>query len=271
MALDRRLPRAIRTLDYLDGHARYHLGCSMVGKYIGVLYLWAKVMFMSNNLYVQYGCGLSAPKEWKNFDVSPTLRIQKTPLIGSLIKSRLNVVFPDNVHYGDIIKGLPLKENSCDGIYCSHTLEHLSLKDFRIALKNTRKVMKEGAIFRCIVPDLEWAAKKYIEELGKGNDKASLGFINLTRLGTQARPRGLKGILVSILGNANHLWMWDKKSLTKELENAGFKDIRVCQFNDCEDEMFKLVEDKGRFVESVTIDGVDKVLEADAVAIECRK
>ena len=26
------------------------------------------------NIYVQYGCGLCAPKEWVNFDVSPTLR-----------------------------------------------------------------------------------------------------------------------------------------------------------------------------------------------------
>ena len=34
--------------------------------------------------YVQYGCGLSAPNEWINFDVSPTLRIQKIPIIGSL-------------------------------------------------------------------------------------------------------------------------------------------------------------------------------------------
>jgi hypothetical protein len=31
-------------------------------------------------IYIQYGCGLSAPKEWTNFDVSPTLRIQKLPI-----------------------------------------------------------------------------------------------------------------------------------------------------------------------------------------------
>ena len=42
-------------------------------------------------IYVQYGCGLSAPKEWINFDVSPTLRIQKTPILGSILKSKLNV------------------------------------------------------------------------------------------------------------------------------------------------------------------------------------
>ena len=88
-------------------------------------------------IYVQYGCGLSAPKEWTNFDVSPTLRIQKTPLLGTILKSKLNTTFPSNVLYGDIIKGLPIDENSCDGLYCSHTLEHLSLQDFRKALINS--------------------------------------------------------------------------------------------------------------------------------------
>lgn len=97
--------------------------------------------------YVQYGCGHSAPKEWVNFDVSPTLRIQKTPIIGLLVKKKLNTTFPSNVLYGDIIKGLPIEDNTCDGLYCSHTLEHLALDEFRIALKNSYRILKKG---RCI-------------------------------------------------------------------------------------------------------------------------
>ena len=54
--------------------------------------------------YVQYGCVLSAPINWLNFDASPTLRIQKIPIIGGLLKNRLNVIFPENVIFGDIIK-----------------------------------------------------------------------------------------------------------------------------------------------------------------------
>ena len=38
------------------------------------------------SLNVQYGCGLSDPEGWKNFDSSPTLRLQKLPLIGRFIK-----------------------------------------------------------------------------------------------------------------------------------------------------------------------------------------
>ncbi len=208
-------------------------------------------------IYVQYGCGLSAPREWTNFDVSPTLRIQKTPVIGTLLRNKLNIAFPTNVLYGDIIKGLPIAENFCDGLYCSHTLEHLSLQDFRQALNNSFKVLKKGGIFRCVVPDLEFAARSYIKNLDNGNKLASLEFINNTLLGIKERPRGLKSFLSSFFGNSHHLWMWDNKSLSEELKNIGFSQIRDCKFNDSEDEMFKYVEDIGRF--------------ENAVAIECRK
>lgn len=207
--------------------------------------------------YVQYGCGLSAPNEWINFDVSPTLRIQKIPIIGSLFKKKLNAVFESNVLYGDIIEGLPINENSCDGLYCSHTLEHLSLEEFRSALKNSYKILKKGGIFRCIVPDLEFAARLYIKELENGKNLASIDFLNNTLLGIQDRPRGLKNFIISFFGNSQHLWMWDYKSLSKELTNAGFTNIRKANFSDSEEAMFKYVEDINRF--------------ENAVAIQCKK
>jgi len=135
--------------------------------------------------------------------------------------------------------------------------EHLSLQDLRIALINSFRVLKTRGIFRCVLPDLEFSARKYIEDLDKGDALASLAFMRKTLLGTIERPRGLKGFLSSFLGNSHHLWMWDSKSLPEELNNAGFTQIRVCKFNDCEDEMFKHVEDIARF--------------KNELAIECRK
>ena len=204
--------------------------------------------------YVQFGCGLSAPEEWLNFDISPTLRLQKTPIIGTLLKNKLNTIFPDNVRYGDIIKGLPVKDNSCDGLYSSHTLEHLALNDFRVALKNAYRILKEGGVFRCVVPDLEWIARTYVESLDSGNDEASLNFINTTLMGIKERPRSMEGFLSSFFGNSHHLWMWDSKSLSRELENVGFIEIRECKFNDSNDQMFKLVEDEGRFTNACSIE-----------------
>ncbi len=206
--------------------------------------------------YVHYGCGSFAPKEWINFDVSPSLRIGRIPIVGKLLKSRIGTVWADNVKYGNIIDGLPgIKENSCDGVYCSHVLEHLSLDDFRTALKNTYKILKTGGIFRCVVPDLEIAARDYIRALEEGQADASIRFVGVyTQLGQEYRPKKITDLLKVALGNSHHRWMWDRSSLAMELKKAGFKNIRPCTFNDSSNTMFDLVENKERFIEAVAFE-----------------
>ena len=113
--------------------------------------------------YVQYGCGLCAPLGWRNFDSSPTLRLQRLPLVGVALKSS-EVVFPANVELGDVIKGLPVRTGSCQGVYCSHVLEHLALNDFRKALGETYRILASGGIFRLVVPDLERQVRNYLDD-----------------------------------------------------------------------------------------------------------
>ncbi|BBM02971.1 methyltransferase domain-containing protein [Microbulbifer sp. GL-2] len=196
-----------------------------------------------NNEYVQYGCGWSAAANWKNFDASPTLRFERIPIIGKLY-TKNDARFPQNVEYGDIVKGLPIPDNSCKGVYCSHILEHLSLDDFKQAIINTHKVLKSGGCFRLVLPDLEYSINKYIND--SSADSASV-FLKETSLGKEKRSRGLKGFLLEWYGNSQHLWMWDYKSIAQELENAGFIDIRKAEYGDATDTSFTEVEDKGRW------------------------
>ena len=71
---------------------------------------------MLSGLNVQYGCGLQAPSNWINFDASPSLRLQRIPIIGkALIRGRVH--FPDGVHYGDVVRGLPLSDGVCRVVY----------------------------------------------------------------------------------------------------------------------------------------------------------
>src|SRR5688500_16626607 len=108
-----------------------------------------------NNLYVQYGCGQHAPVSWLNYDVSPTLRLQKLPMVGQLMKFGGQALLSANVCYGDIRKLLPLPAESCRAIYCSHVLEHLALDDLQLALVNTYWHLEPGGIFRFVMPDLK--------------------------------------------------------------------------------------------------------------------
>ncbi|WP_295404163.1 methyltransferase domain-containing protein [uncultured Thiocystis sp.] len=204
--------------------------------------------------YVQYGCGWSsAPSKWRNFDASPTLRFERLPVIGRLY-TKNELRFPSNVEYGDIVKGLSVAKDSCKGIYCSHVLEHLSLVDFRAALRNTFQILRSDGIFRFVLPDLEYLVKNYIENQ---KNNAALEFMRESFLGHESRARGAKGLVTTWLGNSQHLWMWDYKSIKPELEHAGFIEIRRAFFGDSLDSFFAAVEDKGRW--------------ENCLGVECRK
>lgn len=203
---------------------------------------------MNNRLYVQYGCGWDAPQEWINFDSSPTLRVERIPLVGRLLSSTIKnnpESFPANVRYGDIVKGLPLPKESCDGIYCSHVLEHLSLEDFRCALVNTHNLLKPNGIFRLVIPDLAFYIHKYIAR--SDSSESAFMFMTETGLGELRRPRKVLEQIKYVIGNSRHRWMWDWPSLAQELNTAQFVEIRRAKFNDSSDPSFKEVEREDRW------------------------
>jgi SAM-dependent methyltransferase len=203
--------------------------------------------------YLQYGCGWSAPKGWRNFDSSPALRFERFPLIGR-IYTKNESRFPMNAEFGDIVSGLPVPSDSCRGVYCSHVIEHLSLEDSRKALKNTYKIMRNGGTFRLVLPDLKFYAKQYVSNT---SDDAAIAFMKDTSLGLEHRTKGFKNFLLAWLGNSRHLWMWDYKSLALELHKAGFIGIRRAYYGDASDARFNEVEVKQRW--------------KDCLGIECQK
>jgi len=206
-------------------------------------------------LYVQYGCGFDAPEGWLNFDASPTLRYERIPVLGRLY-TRNKRRFPDNVRYGNIVKGLPgIRPGSCDGIYCSHVLEHLSLIDFQKALSNTYLYLKQGGIFRCVLPDLEQYIGNYSRRILQKDPTASIQFMRETRLGAEQRYRGIINFF-RMLGNYEHLWMWDRYSLAEYLSQTGFSGVRPCKYHDAGDPMFKKVESEKRFRNSIAFEGI---------------
>jgi len=171
------------------------------------------------------------------------------------------VKFPEQVRYGDIVAGLPLPPDSVHGLYASHVLEHLSLDGARKALRNSFEILQSGGTFRLIVPDLLERAKIYIRASESGDPLAAHRFVASSYLGCEEKPNGALGSLRAVIGNSGHLWMWDFKSMSSELEKAGFVSIRAARFGDAADPMFNRVENPDRFID----DGIAEV------AIETRK
>ncbi len=194
---------------------------------------------------MQYGCGyLSHPEGWINFDASPTLFLQRIPLIGYFARKFVKPCFPNNIIFGDILHSLPIEKERFKGIYCSHVLEHLSLEDFRTAIRNTYLDLVPDGIFRLVMPDLFYFAQQYFIS---DNPSASIDFMKDSMLGVTKRERSFLRFLRYYIGNANHLWLWDFNSAKIELEKVGFTEIRRAYFGDSLDLKFQEVEDKTRW------------------------
>jgi hypothetical protein len=204
------------------------------------------------SLYVNYGCHHSAPAEWLNFDASPTLRLERLPVIGRPVRKNTNR-FLANVLYGNIVRGLSVAANSCSGVYCSHVLEHLALEDHRRALLNTYRMMKKGALFRMVMPDLEQCIKNYISDDNVAAYRAE-EFMKQSGLGQTRRPRGIYSLMIEAFGNSRHRWMWDFNSMKQALQECGFKKVRRAYFGDSNGTMFKMVEQEERWNNSLGIE-----------------
>ena len=222
----------------------------------------APALSKASPLYIQYGCGQSCPDGWINFDASPTLRLQRLPVIGRLFRSN-GATFPKDVRFGDIVKGLPVADGSASGVYASHVLEHLSHDEFRRALDHTFTMLRPTGIFRLVVPDLKSRAQTYLQRVEQGDAKANDWFMHSSHLGLERRPRGLQALARTIFGRSSHLWMWDEDSIAAALTEAGFSAIRRCHIGDCKDPAFLAVEDASRFY--------DPALDIEECAMEAIK
>lgn len=202
---------------------------------------------------VQYGCAWDAPESWTNFDSSPTLRLERLPLLHR-ISHKNGRPFPKSVRPGDIVTGLPIVNASCRLLYCSHVLEHLAFDDCLTAISNSYRLLAPGGVWRIVLPDLRQEVEKYMKD---SQATAAEEFMRSSYLGMVERPRGLGARLAEAFGNSRHLWMWDFESLSARLVAAGFFQVRRAQFGDSDYQDFADVENPERW--------------AEALGVECRK
>lgn len=198
----------------------------------------------SHALSVQFGCGTVCPTGWLNFDVSPTMLLSRLPLAQRILKLP---AWNKSVRYGDVVRGLPVKDNSATRVYSDQVLEHLPLHHCRIALRNVHRILKPGGVFRFFVPDLEYFVRIYETARANADANAAHDLLISTGLGLQHRRLGTIGRMLDALRNSNHLWGWDEASMGKELADAGFVRVRRIRYGDTEDREFYAIEQFSEF------------------------
>lgn len=202
--------------------------------------------------YVQFGCGTCAPETWQNFDAGPAFWLQsRLSFLTPLLVKRGFPDYPKNIKYGDVIKGLPVAPQSAEAVYCSHVLEHMTLEEFRVAIRNVFSYLRPGGTFRLVLPDLEQLITSYVND---PSPEAASRFMRESYLGEANLSRGLKAMPAALFGRSRHLWMWDYKGIAEQLAEAGFTDIRRAQLGDSPDPRFAEVESEGRWTDCLGVD-----------------
>lgn len=117
----------------------------------------------------------------------------------------------------DLRYPLPYPDETFNGAYSEHALEHLYPNQAIGLLREIRRVLRPGAVFRCGVPDLE----KYINfYLGNPVDPEFAKF----RSGCEA--------IWSLTQNWGHLSVWDAAMLTSTLREVGFAEAHQTSYRE---------------------------------------
>ena len=185
------------------------------------------------SLKINIGCGDTPTEGWRNYDNSWSVRLAKKKVLtyilwksGFLSEAQdkfISFAKNANILWADGIKRIPENDSSVDVIYSCHMVEHLEKLDVASFFKEARRILKSGGIIRLAVPNIKYQVDNYLKD--GDADK----FIESTHL-TRKKPKTIIAkIKYLIIGDRNHQWMYDGKSLCNLLSSAGFEEPRILE------------------------------------------
>jgi SAM-dependent methyltransferase len=193
---------------------------------------------------INVGCGPAALPGFDNIDNSPSVFLARHPALkwlvfrlGLMSARQYETKWPADILWQDASRGLRYADGEVDRIYSSHFLEHLREDVAVRVLKECRRVLKPGGLFRLVVPDLLHFARKYVAE--------TEALIEKDTASRAARDELLftvcGGHLKKDRAGSLHMFMYDWPALRLLLTEVGFSDIRRCAFQQSADpELAKL-------------------------------
>jgi predicted SAM-dependent methyltransferase len=162
------------------------------------------------NIKLHLGCGTMYKEGWINIDNNSDNNIEKLDL------------------NWDLRKPLPFPDNSIDFIYNEHFLEHLTVEEGILSIKDFFRVLKPGGTMRIAMPDLEETVALYFEKNWKENNKIFFEKLGLTFIQTRAE---LININFRWWG---HKWLYDWEELERRLKESGCEKIKCCSIFESE-------------------------------------
>jgi predicted SAM-dependent methyltransferase len=179
------------------------------------------------------GCGQSPTPGWLNYDNSPTVWLARLPFLAGVLH-RAGLIDAgsfqfasfcqiNEVRYANAARRIPHAAATVDAIYSCHMFEHLVRDDAWAFLLECRRVLKPGGRLRLVVPDLHTLAREY---LNRGDADNFLGRMQFETHPPGGLPAKLKWLL---FGRRGHHWMYDARSLTALVVDAGFVEVEMME------------------------------------------
>ena len=126
--------------------------------------------------------------------------------------------------YLDAGKSFPLPDASFEYVYSEHLFEHLTYQQAQNMLKESYRVLKPGGVMRVATPDLRFLLGLY-QEPEKPLHKEYMEY--------SVKDNGMPASPVYVISrfhtNWGHQIIYDRETLTRKLEEVGFKDITSCE------------------------------------------
>ena len=116
----------------------------------------------------------------------------------------------DETKPGDVLAQVPpfpFRDECFDEILMSHVVEHMTLVDGRALMKECHRILKPGGVVTVIVPDGKIVALAYLA-----------GQIDNWKLNDS--------LLYSYCQESQHRWLYDRRTLTQIIADAGFVGLR---------------------------------------------
>jgi hypothetical protein len=180
---------------------------------------------ISKKNYINLGCGPKIVEKFINVDFFGT---------------------PNIDYAADLRKPLKISTSIINGIFCEHTLEHLTYIEVNRLLGECLRILMVDGVIRIILPDLSIFIKNY----NNGNAEwfkrwESLMFTFSPDLVRRQRSLNTPMHAISFVTQEfGHVSAWDFETLEFYLQKNGFRDIRRVEYMEGVDKML-LIDHEG--------------------------
>lgn len=123
--------------------------------------------------------------------------------------------------YLDLRYPFKCKDSVFDGVFSEHTIEHLYPEQVEYLLRELYRVMKDEAVLRITVPDLEKYVSYYREDI---NGELQNEFNKRYKTGCEA--------IRNLTQNYFHLSVWNYEEIAKCLSSVGFKNVEKMEYGE---------------------------------------